>query len=202
VKTKAQRAKKPDFLFPLENLWRVKISRGTLPPLFIYHRRDEAREQMTLLGRTGQILIRGLGMTAEHEVFGGWGGIRSGFFMVKKEAITELAQAYIPPTEEKMIRFVMAGVTLGERRMIYHIQENENPPKASISEGQVDRLAVTTIIWRLWEKWASPEFKAACVELPIHEAHSELNSILQAAGIPKITVEALKKALQRLKLPL
>ena len=178
------------------------LSRGTLPPLIIYHRRKTVVGNQTTLGPSGEYALLGLGMINDPEI---WDGdtFRYGFFQFKGSAQRQGNEGYIDPKNEPLVRFIMAGVVLGERRARVNVKKSTfGPNLVTFSDGRLSDLEIAGIVWKRWPVWSSPEFQSACTTLPIHQAHWELDTHLRSLGKGTITPEALGKMLQRLKLPL
>lgn len=194
--------KKMPLLFPLKDLEWVIISRGTLPPLIIYHRRKNVVGNQSILGPLGEYAVCGLGMTSDPEI---WNGdrFRYGFFQFKEDAQRIGDEGDIDPKDERLIRFIMAGVVLGERRARINVKKSTSGLNlVNFSDGRLGDLEIAGIVWKRWPVWSSPEFKSKSAALPLHQAHSELDAHLRSMGRGTITPEALGKVLQRLKLPL
>ena len=99
--------------------------------------------------------------------------------------------------DEVSVRYVMAGIVLGERSANYQ----RKGLLLNVTPGRLADLNIAIQIWQKWNwEWSEPEFRESCKKknvLPLHEALEGLKSV----GV-NITAEALSKHLQRLKLPL
>ena len=194
MKKKTTAEKKKDFLFPFEELQYVK-----LPHLIIYHRKKSVIENRDLLGPKGDFALCGLGMTDDPKLFNGE-IFRFGYFHFKESAQMEGTDGDLDPQDERMIRFVMAGVILGERRVIYQ-KKVGTPNIINVTDGQRQRLEATGTILFAWAKWwTASDFAEHCRKQNLSLIEGAAAS-LKSAGIV-MSADALKKALKRLKLPL
>lgn len=175
------------FLFPKEDIRFVQLA-----DRMIFHRKKSSAIARGLLGTASEICVQGFAVyteTAETKK-----NTRLGTFIFRGK--DQLA-GKVELRDEVSVRYVMAGIILGERSTRYHHQKG----RLHITQGRIADLEIANQVWQKWNwEWSDPSFRAECKKknvLPLHYAVDSLASI----GI-KITPEALKKQLQSLKLPL
>ena len=189
---KSQKPSKGEWLFPIAELRILK-----LPNLTIYHRRKSVIQNKTSLGLTDEFCVKGLGVSDDPSTLDGERE-RVGLFEFKGE---HTSQGDIQIQSESALRWIMAGVVLGERFAKYQRKD----VVVEITSGRMvgkkkPGLIQAEKIWRMWRVWIAEPFQKHCKDrsfLPLPEAADSLN----LAGV-QITPEALKKHLQRLNLPL
>ena len=184
---KSQKPSKGEWLFPIAELRILK-----LPNLTIYHRRKSVIRNKTSLGLTDEFCVMGLGVSDDPSTLDGERE-RVGLFEIKGE---HTSKGDIQIKSESALRWIMAGVVLGERFAIYRRKDDV----IEITSGRMADLIHTEKIWRMWRVWIAEPFQKHCKDSPLLPLINAVAS-LTLAGV-QITPEALKKHLQRLKLPL
>jgi hypothetical protein len=188
---KSQKPSKGEWLFPIAELKVLK-----LPNLTIYHRRKSVIQNKTSLGPTDEFCVMGLGVSDDPSTLDGERE-RVGLFEFKGE---HTSKGDIQIQSESALRWIMAGVVLGERFAKYQRKDGV----VEITRGRMvgekkPGLIQAEKIWRMWRVWIAEPFQKHCKDslfLPLINAVDSLKLV----GV-QITPEALKKHLQRLKLP-
>ena len=184
---KSQKPSKGEWLFPIAELRILK-----LPNLTIYHRRKSVIQNKTSLGLTGEFCAKGLGVSDDPSTLDGERE-RVGLFEFKGE---HTSQGDIQIQSENALRWIMAGVVLGERFAKYQRKD----VVVEITSGRTADLIQAEKIWRMWRVWIAEPFQKHCKDSPLLPLSNAADS-LNLAGV-QITLGALEKHLQRLKLPL
>ena len=184
---KSQKPSKGEWLFPIAELKVLK-----LPNLTIYHRRKSVIQNKTSLGLTDEFCVMGLGVSDDPSTLDGERE-RVGLFDFKGE---HTSKGDIQIQSESALRWIMAGVVLGERFAKYQRKDGV----VEITRGRTADLIHAEKIWRMWRVWIDEPFQKYCKDSPSLPLINAVDS-LKLVGV-QITPEALKKHLQRLKLPL
>ena len=180
--------KKPlPFLFPKEDIRVVQLA-----DRMIFHRGKTSTIARGLLGTASEICVQGFAVyteTADKKK-----NTQLGTFIFRGK---DQLGGKVTLRDEGSVRYVMAGIILGERSTRYHLKKGN----LHITQGRIADLEIANQIWQKWNwEWSEPRFREECKMknvLPLHHAVDSLASI----GI-KLSPEALKKQLQSLKLPL
>ena len=181
--------KKMPYLFPTEEIQYVQLD-----DRMIFHRQKSSVGNRSLLGPIDEFCVKGFA------VFENIPSDRKntvvGTFLFKGSE-QRMDRGGIELRDEASVRYVMAGIVLGERSANYQ----RKGVLINVTPGRIADLNIAIEIWQKWNwEWSGPEFREKCKNknvLPLHEATEGLKS----AGV-NITTEALSKHLQRLKLPL
>ena len=177
------------YLFPTEEIQYVQLA-----DRLIFHRQKTSVGNISILGPLDEYCVKGFAVL-ENIPSDRKNTVVGTFAFKGSEQRTD--RGGIELRDEVSVRYVMAGIVLGERSSNYQhkgIQINVTP-------GRLADLNIAIEIWQKWNwEWSEPAFREECKKrnvLPLHEATERLKS----AGV-RITAEALSKHLQRLKLPL
>lgn len=180
--------KKMPYLFPVEEIQYVNLTDDRI----IFHRQKSSVGNRSLLGPIDEFCVKGF--IVYSNIPSSRKNTQVGTFLFKG---SEQRGGVIEITDEVSLRYVMAGIVLGERSANYQ----RKGVLINVTPGRIADLNIAIEIWQKWNwEWSGPEFREKCKNknvLPLHEATEGLKS----AGV-NITAEALSKHLQRLKLPL
>ena len=187
------------YLFPPEQLRAVRI-KGRASEWIIFHRTKSERRIETLTGPTGRIEISGLAVADSPvfevspvaEMLNCKSNAKPGFFEFKTRAALP---AEIDIRSEKALRFIMAGVKLGE-----DYAKREAGKLSTPTEGNLDRLMQRTLCWFLWQEFSGDEFLKRCRKRGFKPIHAAAERMAEAGN--RITPAALEKQLARLFLPI
>jgi hypothetical protein len=181
--------KKMPYLFPIEEIQYVQLS-----DRMIFHRQKTSAGNRSLLGPLDEYCVKGFAVL-ENIPSGSKNTVVGTFLFKGSEQRTD--RGGIELRDEASVRYVMAGIVLGERSANYQ----RKGVLINVTPGRIADLNIAIEIWQKWNwEWTEPDFRERCNKenvLPLHEAVKSLKSV----GV-NITTEALSKHLQRLKLPL
>jgi len=177
------------YLFPTEEIQYVQLD-----DRMIFHRQKSSVGNRSILGPIDEFCVKGFAVL--ENIPSSMKNTVVGTFVFRgSEQRTDRGR--IELRDEASVRYVMAGIVLGERSANYQRKGN----KVNVTPGRIADLNIAIEIWQKWNwEWSEPEFREKCKKknvLPLHEATERLKS----TGV-RISPEALSKHLQRLKLPL
>jgi hypothetical protein len=180
------------YLFPPEELRAVRIAGRK--EWIVFYREKSQRWIETYTGPTDRIHIAGLAVAAKpvFELFDMKCKARPGFFEFKTRAAKP---AKIDIESEAALRIIEAGVILGES----YAKHEPNGHKIA-KGGNLDLLMQRTLCWFLWPIFSGDAFLKKCGEQGIKPLHAAAEMMGDVGN--RITAEALRKHLSRLRLPL
>jgi len=187
-----------DYLFPPKQLRAVRIKGKT--EWIVFYRAEKERRVETLTGPTDRIEISGLAIAGSPvfdvspiaELLKCKINAKPGFFEFKTRATHP---AEIDIRSEKALRFIMAGVKLGED---YAKRDAGNIKP--LTGGNLDRLMQRTLCWFLWQEFSGDAFLKKCRKGGLKPIHAAAKKMAEAGN--GITPAALEKQLARLFLPI
>ena len=180
------------YLFPPADLRAVRISGRE--EWIIFYREKSQRRIATLTGATDRINIAGLAVATKpvFELFNTKCKMRPGFFEFKTSAVMP---AKIAIESDSALRIIEAGVILGES------YAKPKPDGHQIATGgNADLLMQRTLCWLLWPIFSGNAFLKKCEKRGINPIPAAAEMMGDVGN--RITEEALRKQLSRLRLPL
>jgi len=166
-------------VFPVADLHVFKLGEW-----IIFHRQSSVLKGRGLFEENGEIVLKGVIIRKDQAA-------TPGTIKLKSKA-AEPIEFEIP--DDNWLRWIMAGVILGERFSLYE----SDGEKTTLQRGRREDSIIATLVWQSWRVWMDAAFQEDCKKRKILPLNAAAESLRPHWG--GVTPGALRKHLKRLGL--